>query len=160
MIYSNIDLSFRFSIMPTQLFTVGYEGTTIDSFIANLLTNNIDCILDVRALPLSRKPGFSKTELARRLNRFGIEYVHLQDLGSPKPIREKLKLTRDYSTFFKKMERHITSKKNAIEAAYHYVMTNTCCLMCFERLAAQCHRMIVAKKIKRRDGNGLQIRNI
>ena len=146
--------------MPTQLFTVGYEGTSIDAFISNLLTNNIDCILDVRALPLSRKSGFSKTELARRLNRAKIDYVHLADLGAPKPIREKLKSTRDYSTFFKTMDTYLANKKNAIEASYNYVVNHTCCLMCFERLAAECHRKIVAAKIKARDGNGLQIRHI
>lgn len=146
--------------MPRYLFTVGYEGTTIDIFIANLLMNNIDCILDVRALPLSRKPGFSRSELAQRLNGVKIQYIHLADLGSPKPIRQKLKLTRDYSTFFKKMDAYLNNKKDAIEIAYKYVMNNTCCLMCFERLAAKCHRKIVAKKIKQQDGNSLQIRNI
>jgi len=146
--------------MPRQLFTVGYEGTTIDTFIANLLTNNIDCILDVRALPLSRKPGFSKTKLSQRLNRSKIHYVHLADLGTPKPIRENLKSTHDYSTFFKKINIYLTNRKDAIEAAYSYVNNHTCCLMCFEHLAAQCHRKIVARKIKARDGNGLQIKHI
>lgn len=146
--------------MPRQLFTIGYEGTSIDTFIANLLTNNIDCVLDVRALPLSRKPGFSKTEIARRLNRAKIEYVHLGDLGTPKPIREKLKSTRDYSTFFKTMERYLGNKKDAIEAAYRHVINHTCCLMCFERLAAECHRKIVARRIKARERNGLQIKHI
>jgi len=146
--------------MARQLFTVGYEGSTIDTFIANLLSNNIDCLLDVRALAFSRKPGFSKTELARRLNRSEIQYVHLADLGSPKPLRENLKSTRDYSTFFKTMESYLTSKKGAIEAAYKCVINHTCCLMCFERLAAECHRKIVAAKIKARDGNGLQIKHI
>jgi len=146
--------------MPKHLFTVGYEGTTIDTFIANLLTNNVDCILDVRALPLSRKPGFSKSELARRLNCAKIQYIHLADLGSPKPIRQNLKSTRDYSTFFKKMDAYLSNKKDTIETAYKYVMNNTCCLMCFEHFAATCHRKIVARKIKQRDRNGLQIRNI
>jgi len=146
--------------MPKHLFTVGYEGTTIDTFIANLLTNNVDCILDVRALPLSRKPGFSKSELARRLNCAKIQYIHLADLGSPKPIRQKLKSTHDYSTFFKKMDAYLANKKEAIETAYEYVMNNTCCLMCFERLPAKCHRKLVAKKIKTKEGNGLQIMHI
>ncbi|UCF43976.1 MAG: DUF488 domain-containing protein [Planctomycetota bacterium] len=88
--------------MPRNLFTVGYEGTNINGFIANLLTNSVDCVLDVRQRPLSRKPGFSKNELAQRLNSSKIQYVHLPDLGTPKPIRQKLKSTRDYSTFFKK----------------------------------------------------------
>jgi uncharacterized protein (DUF488 family) len=146
--------------MPTQLFTIGYEGTNIDTFVAYLLANNIDCILDIRQLPFSRKPGFSKTELAQRPNRAKIDYVHLADLGTPKPIRENLKSTRDYLTFFKTMDAYLANKKDAIEAAYNYVINHTCCLMCFERLAAECHRKIVARRIKARDGNGLQIKNI
>jgi uncharacterized protein (DUF488 family) len=143
--------------MPRNLFTVGYEGTNINGFIANLLTNSVDCVLDVRQLPLSRKPGFSKNQLAQRLNRAKIQYVHLADLGTPKPIRQKLKSTRDYSTFFKKMNAYLAARKDAIETAYKYAMNNTSCLMCFERLAAQCHRKLIAKKIKQRNGNGLQI---
>lgn len=146
--------------MPRQLFTVGYEGATIERFIARLQSNNINCIIDVREMPLSRKPGFSKTELARRLNRARIQYVHLRELGSPKPLRESLKLTGDYSTFFKQMAHYLASKKAAIETAYKYVMNKTCCLMCFEQVYAECHRKIVAKKIRIRDGNGLQIKHI
>lgn len=143
--------------MPRNLFTVGYEGTNINGFIANLLTNSVDCVLDVRQRPLSRKPGFSKNELAQRLNSSKIQYVHLPDLGTPKPIRQKLKSTRDYSTFFKKMNAYLATRKDAMETAYKYAMNNTSCLMCFERLADQCHRKLVAKKIKQRNGNGLQI---
>ena len=146
--------------MPRQLFTVGYEGSTIDDFVAKLLTNDIDCILDVRALPFSRKPGFSKTKLAQRLNRAKIQYVHLAALGTPKPIRENLKSTRDYSTFFKAMDKCLAKRPDAIETAYSYVANHTCCLMCFERLAAECHRKIVARKIKAQDGNGLQVKHI
>ncbi|MHC4736472.1 MAG: DUF488 domain-containing protein [Planctomycetota bacterium] len=146
--------------MARSLFTVGYEGATVDTFIAKLIENEVEYILDVRSLPLSRKPGFSKTQLARKLNRARIQYVHLRDLGSPKPFRKGLKLTGDYSTFFKQMARYLNGKKDAIEKAYKYVMNTTCCLMCFERLAAECHRKIVARKIKVRDGNGLQIRHI
>jgi len=146
--------------MPRQLFTIGYEGTGIDAFVADLLANDIDCVLDVRALPLSRKPGFSKNQLLRRLEQSQIHYVHLPDLGTPKPIREDLKSTGDYSAFFRKMDKYLSGKKKAIEAAYDYVTQNTCCLMCFERLAARCHREIIAQKIRGRDGNGLQIRNI
>ena len=146
--------------MGRQLFTVGYEGTTIDTFIADLLANNIDCILDVRALAFSRKPGFSKTRLAQRLKRADIQYIHLAELGTPKDMREKLKSTYDYSSFFKKMATYLATKKDAIEVAYNHVTNSTCCLMCFERLAAQCHRKIVARKIKARDGNDLQIKHI
>jgi uncharacterized protein (DUF488 family) len=146
--------------MGRQLFTIGYEGITIDTFIANLLAINIECILDVRAIPFSRKKGFSKTQLGERLKSADIQYIHLVELGTPKDIRENLKYTHDFKTFFKKMDAYLDNKKETIEIAYNYVMNNTCCLMCFERLADQCHRKIIAEKIKDANGNGLQIKHI
>jgi len=146
--------------MPRQLFTAGYEGATINSFLRRLLHNNIDCVLDIRERPLSRKPGFSKTQLARKLSRVRIQYVHLPDLGTPRALREHLKSTRNYSVFFQKMDTHLTNKKDALQTAHTYVTNHTCCLMCFERLPTECHRKIVAAKIQARDGNGLQIKHI
>lgn len=146
--------------MPKELFTVGYEGSDIDSFLDHLESNGIDCLLDIREIPLSRKKGFSKTKLSERLSQENIRYIHFKELGSPKPIREELKTNQDYSTFFKKMDKYLNNKKEAIEKAYDYVVNNTCCLLCFEHLAAMCHRKIVARKIKEHDGNGLQIINI
>lgn len=146
--------------MPKKLFTIGYEGLDIDSFITHLKNNAIECLLDIREIPLSRKRGFSKVALSDRLNEENIHYVHLGELGSPKHIRYELKVNHDYSNFFEKMHKHLANKKHTIESAYHYVTDYKCCLMCFERLAAQCHRKIVARRIKERDGNGLQIMNI
>jgi uncharacterized protein (DUF488 family) len=146
--------------MAKELFTIGYEGMSLDGFVAQLKNFAINCLIDVREIPLSRRPGFSKSGLAQRLDRENIHYVHFKELGSPKPIREKLKSDRNYSTFFKEMDKYLADKKEAIESVYNYVVNNTCCLMCFERLAAQCHRRIVARKIKERDGNGLRIKNI
>lgn len=146
--------------MARQLFTAGYEGTTIHTFIATLQTNNVDCVLDVRAIAFSRKPGFSKSELSRNLENVNIRYVHLPDLGTPRPIREKLKSTGDYADFFETMDAHLAGKQDAIEFAYEYVNRHICCLMCFEHRADECHRKIVAGKIKIRDGNGLQIKHI
>ena len=146
--------------MAEELFTIGYEGMSLDGFVAQLKNFAIDCLIDVREIPLSRKRGFSKSELAQRLNRENIHYVHYKELGSPKPLREKLTVNQDYPTFFKKMDKYLANKKEAIENAYSYVADNTCCLMCFERLVENCHRKIVAAKIKEWGGNGLQIINI
>jgi uncharacterized protein (DUF488 family) len=146
--------------MEQQLFTMGYEGISIENFIDNLKANNINCIIDVRALPLSRKPGFSKTQLAGRLNHIKIQYIHLPELGSPKDIRDELKSTRNYTAFFKKMEKYLAGKKDAIRQAYNHVINTRCCLLCFERFADQCHRKIVAEKIKSTNGDGLQIMHI
>jgi len=146
--------------MAKELFTIGYEGMALDAFVARLKNFAIDCLIDVREIPISRKCGFSKSGLVQRLGRENIHYVHFRELGSPKPIRQKLKINRDYSTFFKKMDKYLTNKKGALEKVYSYVIDNTCCLMCFEHLAEQCHRKIVATKIKEWDGNGLQIKDI
>jgi uncharacterized protein (DUF488 family) len=146
--------------MSRELFTVGYEGRTVDELIAYLRSKNVNCIVDVRQAPFSRKPGFSKNQLARSLRRTKIDYVHLGELGTPKDLRDNLKSTGNYSLFFKKMDKYLDAKRDIIEEAYHYVMNNQCCLMCFEKFAEQCHRKIVAEKIKDRDGDRLQIKHI
>ena len=146
--------------MSRELFTVGYEGTDIKSFVTHLKSHAINCLIDVRERPQSRKPGFSKSSLSMRLEREGILYLHLKELGSPKLLRDGLKHTGDYGTFFRDMDEYIGRKQGAIETAYAYVTSKTCCLMCFEYLASACHRKIVAKKIKERNGNGLQIKDI
>ena len=45
----------------------------------------------MRAVPQSRKPGFSKRQLAAGLDEQGIAYVHLQGLGTPKPGRDAVR---------------------------------------------------------------------
>src|SRR5438270_2319328 len=66
-----------------RIFTIGYEGTTVPEFIAALKAAGVDRVIDVRALPLSRRPGFSKSPLRAALDEAGIEYVHLKALGTP-----------------------------------------------------------------------------
>ena len=71
-----------------NVFTIGYEGLDIDGFMSLLAEHDIDTIVDVRELPLSRKAGFSKNALANLLNLSGREYVHMADLGCPKSVRD------------------------------------------------------------------------
>ena len=146
--------------MTQKLFTIGYEGYDIDSFIAYLKSFGIECLLDVREIPLSRKKGFSKSALAARLNLDNIEYLHFKELGSPKAIRKKLKQDDDYPSFFETMKKHLAMNKEAVGRAYGYVSRRMCCLMCFEQLAEKCHRRVVADEVKNWNGNGLKIVNL
>src|SRR3954462_4985872 len=66
-----------------RIFTIGYEGATMPDFISALQQAGVHRVIDVRALPLSRRPGFSKTPLRGALHEVGIEYVHLKALGTP-----------------------------------------------------------------------------
>ncbi|MDR6850865.1 uncharacterized protein (DUF488 family) [Sphingomonas sp. BE123] len=74
-----------------MVFTIGYEGATIASFLAALEQAGVRQVIDVRQLPLSRRPGFSKSSLAAALAERGIGYVHLKALGTPKPGRDAAK---------------------------------------------------------------------
>ncbi|NWM00773.1 DUF488 domain-containing protein, partial [Klebsiella pneumoniae] len=66
-----------------RVFTIGYEATTMDAFIAALRAAGVERVIDVRAVPLSRRPGFSKNILAASLKAAGIDYVLLKNLGTP-----------------------------------------------------------------------------
>jgi uncharacterized protein (DUF488 family) len=146
--------------MSTRLFTIGYEGTDLIAFLECLQENAVECLIDVREVPFSRKKGFSKTPLSHALEARGIRYVHLKELGSPTAVREELRSGGDYGKFFKEIEKYLDTRREDIEQAYSYVDRMTCCLMCYERLAAMCHRKVVVKKIKERDGNGLEVTHL
>lgn len=146
--------------MSTRLFTIGYEGAGMKEFLDCLERNAIECLLDVREVPFSRKRGFSKTPLTRALEGRGIRYVHFKELGSPGAIREELKSGHDYGKFFREMDEYLETQAAGIEQAYSYIGRMTCCLMCYEKLAAMCHRKVVASKIKERDGNGLEVKHL
>ncbi|RUA22066.1 DUF488 domain-containing protein [Billgrantia gudaonensis] len=65
------------------LFTAGYEGIDIDTFLKRLRDAGVDKVIDVRQYPISRKPGFSKTAFSSRLRAAGIDYEHIRELGCP-----------------------------------------------------------------------------
>src|SRR5690606_12528122 len=82
-----------------RLYTIGYEGMELHSFIGTLKAYEIDVLLDVRDFPSSRKRGFSKSPLREALEAEGIEYRHEKALGTPKPIRDKVKRDGDTGAF-------------------------------------------------------------
>jgi uncharacterized protein (DUF488 family) len=70
-----------------DLIGVGYQGRTADELLAHLLALGVTRLVDVRLNPISRKPGLSKTALARALADAGIAYEHRRELGNPKTNR-------------------------------------------------------------------------
>jgi uncharacterized protein (DUF488 family) len=143
-----------------ELLTIGYEGRAIDEFVDRLKQFNITRLIDVREIPLSRKPGFSKTSLRERLEDENIEYVHVKALGSPSHIRNKLKTDSDYDYFFKAYGKYLSQNMEVIKEVYQFISDGINCIMCFERSPEKCHRTAVADKIKKYDGNGLKIKHI
>lgn len=133
--------------MP-KLATIGYEGTTIDAVVTTLRDADVGLLIDVRAVPQSRKPGFSKRQLAAALDEAGIGYVHLQGLGTPKPGRDAVRAGHPerMEVIFRD---HMTSDRAQVELAQakHLARERAACLLCFERDQNTCHRRLVAEMI-------------
>ncbi len=128
------------------LHTIGYEGALIADFVATLRVAAVDVLIDVRDLPVSRKPGFSKRALSEQLGAAGIEYVHLRDLGDPKPGRDAAR-KGDFGRFERIFREHLAREQSqiALSEAIDIASALKACLLCFERDHARCHRTIVAE---------------
>ena len=131
--------------MPEPLLTIGYEGCTIGGVVAALKAAGVSLLIDVRAVAASRKPGFSKRQLAAALDEAGIRYVHLQGLGTPKSGRDAVRAGHP-ERMVPIFNEHMTSDRAQVELAMakDLVRDSKACLLCFERDPAHCHRRIVA----------------
>jgi len=117
--------------IQNRVFTTGYEGRDIDEFIQYLNEHNVQRIVDVREIPISRKKGFSKSKLREKLAESGIDYVHIKRLGSPKPLRRKLYADGDFEYFFDRFEKYLESCSDELEQLYEIVNEKLSCLLCF-----------------------------
>lgn len=127
------------------LFTIGYEGASPDDFWATLLSSGIKNIIDIRDVPISRRPGFSKKALGREAELVGVNYVHLAGLGDPKQGREAAK-AGNFTQFRKIFSAHMQTSEaiSDLAEAVALSMEAPSCLLCYERNPENCHRTIVA----------------
>ncbi len=146
---------------PITVFTIGYEERTIDEFLGRLKKHGITTLIDVREIPYSRKRDFSKSRLSEHLQYAGVKYIHVGKLGSPKPLREKLYKDKNYDSFFEGYRTYLETLNGDMKELYEKVIAdNISCFMCMERDPLKCHRIVVAKKMKEIDGNGMVITHI
>jgi len=130
--------------MINTLFTIGYEGSTVDEFIATLVAEGVQRAVDVRQLPQSRRPGFSKSSLGDALVRAGIAYEHQRQLGDPKSGRDAAR-AGNMDLFRTIFADHMTSSASQ-GALAQLAMTATgerCVLVCYERNPLHCHRNLL-----------------
>ncbi|UTP38050.1 DUF488 domain-containing protein [Phenylobacterium sp. LH3H17] len=130
------------------LATIGYEAATQDTVIARLQAAGIETLIDVRAVAASRRAGFSKTLLAASLAEAGIAYVHLRQLGTPKPGRDAARKGRidEMTAIF---QDHMAEPAAQLELARAKVIVaeRRTALLCFEADHRGCHRKILADLI-------------
>jgi uncharacterized protein (DUF488 family) len=127
------------------LHTIGYEGRTPDALVGILRHSGVTRLVDVRQLPLSRRPGFSRSALATFLPSHGIEYVGFPQLGTPPAIRNHYKKTGDFARLKRDYLAYLRSQGPAIEELRELAAQDGCALLCFERDPAKCHRSILAE---------------
>lgn len=136
------------SIPKTEIaiYTVGYEGKSIDEFFNGLLESSIDAIIDVRANPISRKYGFARRSMSEIARKLGIGYEHLPELGIASSERADLS---DYASYQRLLDRYETEmlpgRREAIAAAVEHLRERPSALLCMEKDVTCCHRGRLAK---------------
>ena len=137
-----------------KIFTIGYEATTMPGFIDTLAAAGVERVIDVRALPLSRRPGFSKTSLAASLGEAGIGYVHLKALGTPKAGRDAAK-KGDVATLTAVYEAQLELPEAQAQAAIMLGLAaeKPSALLCYERDPCHCHRTLLLDAV----GDGAEV---
>lgn len=136
-----------------KLFTIGYEQTPPKAVLDELEHAGVKLLVDVRAVTSSRRPGFSKNQLAAELDARGISYLHLKALGTPKEGRLAARsgkyelLQTIYAAHLKRPE----AKEGLDELATLVKKSGPVCLLCYERDHQHCHRKWIAEIIGKRD---------
>jgi uncharacterized protein (DUF488 family) len=136
------------------LFTIGYEQTPSKAVLDQLQHAGVKLLVDVRAVASSRRPGFSKTQLAAGLDERGISYVHLRGLGTPKSGREAAR-SGQYALLHKIYSAHlktVQAKEELDELSALVKKSGPVCILCYERDHQHCHRRWIAEIIEERDG--------
>ena len=141
-----------------RLFTIGYEQTPQKAVLDELEQAGVKLLVDVRAVTSSRRPGFSKNQLAASLDERGIAYLHLSGLGTPKEGRLAARSGK-YDVLQKIFAKHLKTpqaKEELDELSALVKKAGPICLLCYERDHTHCHRQWIAEIIEDRDGVKVQ----
>ena len=135
----------------TTLFTIGYEGISLEKYLQKLVKNNVKLLVDVRKNPLSMKFGFSKTLLTRYCNSLGIKYVHIPEVGINSDKRQRLETQADYDRLFTEYQKTTLSETvDSQQQIIELLLANKrIALTCFEAKPCQCHRSHLAEAIEK-----------
>jgi len=137
-----------------KLFTIGYEQTPAKAVLDELEQAGVKLLVDVRAIASSRRPGFSKNQLAAGLDARGISYLHLRGLGTPKDGRVAAR-SGQFDTLHKIYAKHLKTpqaKEELDELSALVRKSGPVCILCYERDHLHCHRRWIAEIIEARDG--------
>jgi len=146
--FKNLD-NFRSFEDDIVLFTIGYEGITLETYLNKLIKNNIKVLCDVRKNALSMKYGFSKSQLKNACNGVGIEYLHIPEVGIESDQRQELKTQSDYDLLFEEYKNNNLKKSinSQAEILNLLIENKRIALTCFEADICQCHRKHLSEAV-------------
>src|SRR5437764_4620447 len=143
-----------------KLFTIGYEQTPSKAVLDELQHAGVKLLVDVRAVASSRRPGFSKNQLAAGLDERGISYLHLRGLGTPKQGREAARSGK-FDALHKIYAKHLKTpqaREELDELLALVKKSGPVCLLCYDRDHRHCHRQWIAEIIEERDS--VKVKNL
>ena len=135
----------------TILYTIGYEGISLEAYLNKLIKNDIKLLIDVRRNPLSQKYGFSKKLLSDFCTRLNIEYIHIPEVGIDSSKRRELNSQDDYDTLFEEYKNTVLLETAEAQDKILKLINKhkRVALTCFEADNCQCHRTHLAEKIEK-----------
>jgi uncharacterized protein (DUF488 family) len=144
------------------LFTIGYEGISLEEYLNRLIRNDVKLLVDVRNNPLSMKYGFSKSQLKRFCENLGIAYLHFPEVGIQSEQRQELNTQSNYDELFEDYkEKNLTkTQKTQLEILNLLKKHQRIALTCFEANICQCHRKPLAEAITALPGFEYELKHI
>ncbi len=144
-------ISSRPKVDKTVLFTIGYEGISLEEYLNRLIRNDIKVLVDVRNNPLSMKYGFSKSQLQHYCENLGINYLHFPEVGIQSEQRQELNAQADYDKLFAVYRQTNLTKTTSSQAQILNLLKEhkRVALTCFEANICQCHRKHLAEAIEK-----------
>ena len=146
----------------TVLFTIGYEGISLEKYLVRLLKNDVKILVDVRNNPLSMKYGFSKSQLKKYCESLGIKYLHFPQVGIQSGQRQELNSQRDYDKLFAVYRKNNLTKTTDIQSEILNLLKvhKRIALTCFEANVCQCHRKHLAEAIEKLPAFDYEVKHI
>lgn len=135
----------------TILFTIGYEGVSLEKYLNKLVVNDVKLLVDVRKNSLSMKFGFSKSLLKKYCASLGIDYIHIPEVGINSDQRQQLNTQQDYDKLFDSYKK-TTLRETKLEQEFIISLLkkhSRIALTCFEADVCQCHRKHLAEIIEK-----------
>jgi len=135
----NIPIPYKREFEP-GFFLIGYEGRDIDEFLNILIQNNIEILVDIRANPHSMKFNFIGTRIKKFIEKVGIQYKSIPELGIESEKRKQLNTKSDYIELFLQYRKGLEAKTEFLNEIIRLGKKYRIALMCFEKDPNFCHR--------------------